>query len=49
MSDHAHFFVESAAQLIDIPAGAIRIQGLPDAPAGMCISHVDVVVHLAPK
>ncbi len=31
---------------MDIPSHEIVIQGLPDAPKGMKISHVDVVVRV---
>ena len=46
-SNHSHFFDEQNNQLIDIPDDAIKIDGLPNPPEGMRISHVDVVVRLA--
>ncbi len=45
-SNHNHYFVESAGELVDIPAGSIRVDGLPEPPPGMRIAHVDVVVRL---
>ena len=45
-SDHHHFFVEDEQRVIDIPANSIVIQGLPDAPRGMEVTHVDVVVRV---
>ncbi len=48
-SNHNHFFYEREGKLVDIPEDSIRIDGVPEAPAGMVISHIDVVVRLAPK
>ena len=45
-SDHHHFYVENEQRVIDIPASSIRIDGLPDAPKGMSITHVDVVIRV---
>ncbi len=45
-SNHNHFFIESEGELVDIPGGSIRVDGLPEPPAGMRISHIDVVVRL---
>lgn len=45
-SNHSHFFIENAGELIDIPEHAINVEGLPEPPEGMKISHVDVVVRL---
>jgi Fur family iron response transcriptional regulator len=45
-SDHHHFFVEDEQRVIDIPADSIVIQGLPAAPDGMEVTHVDVVVRV---
>jgi Fur family iron response transcriptional regulator len=45
-SNHCHFFIEREGRLMDIPSDGLRIDGLPDAPDGMRISHVDVVVRL---
>lgn len=45
-SDHHHFYVENEQRVIDIPTSGIKIDGLPDAPQGMEITHVDVVVRV---
>jgi len=48
VSNHNHFFVEADGVLLDIPSDTIRVDGLPEPPAGMRISHIDVVVRLVP-
>ncbi len=48
-SNHNHFFYEREGRLVDIPEDKIQVDGVPDAPDGMVISHIDVVVRLAPK
>lgn len=45
-SDHHHFFIEDEDRVVDIPTNDIEISGLPDAPKGMKITHVDVVVRV---
>jgi Fur family transcriptional regulator, iron response regulator len=45
-SNHYHFFCEHSGKLLDIDTTAIRIEGLPEAPEGMAISRVDVLVRL---
>ncbi|MFN3867659.1 MAG: iron response transcriptional regulator IrrA [Hyphomicrobiaceae bacterium] len=46
VSNHNHFFVEEAGELMDIDGDQIRVDGLPEPPEGMRISHIDVVVRL---
>jgi len=46
ISDHHHFFVEKSGKLMDIDGEKIAIMGLPEAPVGMGISRVDVIVRL---
>ena len=46
MDDHPHFYWEDSATLSDAPAEQLRIEGLPEAPAGMQVSRVDVVIRL---
>ena len=46
MDDHPHFYWEDTAMLSDAPADTLRIEGLPEAPAGMQVSRVDVVIRL---
>jgi Fur family iron response transcriptional regulator len=45
-SNHYHFFCENSGTLMDIEMASIRIEGLPQAPDGMSISRVDVLVRL---
>jgi len=45
-SDHHHFYLEDEQRVIDIPSNSIVINGLPDAPSGMVVTHVDVVVRV---
>ena len=45
--DHQHFFVEDEGLLIDIPGRTRpRVSGVPQAPAGLAIDRVDVVVRV---
>jgi Fur family transcriptional regulator, iron response regulator len=48
-SNHNHFFVEAQGKLVDIPAGLIRVDGLPAPPEEYKVSHIDVVVRLVAK
>ena len=48
-SNHYHFFCEHSGKLMDISTGEIRIENLPEAPEGMAISRVDVLVRLVTK
>ena len=45
-SNHYHFFCEHSGQLMDMDTAAIRVEGLPEAPEGMTISRIDVLVRL---
>ena len=47
-SNHNHFYFEAEGRLVDIDSGVIRVNGIPVPPEGMEISHIDVVVRLAP-
>lgn len=49
VSDHHHFLLEGENQLMDIPGAHITLDGLPEAPEGMEIARVDVVVRLRRK
>ena len=44
--DHPHFYWEDEGRITDAPSDSVRIDALPDAPAGTEISKVDVVVRL---
>jgi Fur family iron response transcriptional regulator len=48
-SNHNHFFIEAEERLLDIPNNSIRVDGLPQPPDDLKISHIDVVVRLVPK
>lgn len=45
-SNHNHFYLEAEGRLMDIASGGVRVDGLPEPPPGMRISHIDVVVRL---
>jgi Fur family iron response transcriptional regulator len=45
-SDHHHFYLEDEQRVVDIPPNAISIQGMPKPPAGMVVTHVDVIVRV---
>jgi Fur family transcriptional regulator, iron response regulator len=45
-SDHHHFYVEDEQRMIDIPASSVEFLSLPEAPQGMKVSHVDVVIRV---
>ncbi|KQQ38632.1 MULTISPECIES: iron response transcriptional regulator IrrA [Rhizobium/Agrobacterium group] len=49
ISDHHHFFVEGRNEVLDIPISNLEIGNLPDAPEGMEIAHVDVIIRLREK
>ena len=44
--DHPHFFWEDDGRLTDAPADSIEFARLPDAPEGMEVAKVDVVIRL---
>ena len=44
--DHPHFFWEDEGRLTDAPSDQLVIQKLPDAPEGVEIASVDVVIRL---
>lgn len=46
MDDHPHFYWEDTGRLTDAPAETLRIEGLPEAPAGTQVARVDVVIRL---
>ncbi len=49
ISDHHHFFVEGRNEVLDIPVSNLEIGNLPEAPQGMEIAHVDVIIRLREK
>ncbi len=46
-SNHHHFFFERSGRLEDIPGEMVVVSKVPDAPVGMAISRVDVIVRVA--
>ena len=44
-----HHYVTEGGSVMDIPGVGVRVEGLPEPPAGMEIAHVDVVVRLRRK
>jgi Fur family iron response transcriptional regulator len=50
-SNHNHFFIQEneGGRLVDIPGDSIRVDGVPEPPDHLQISHVDVVVRLVPR
>ncbi len=46
VDDHPHFFWEDDGSLTDAPADELKITGLPQAPDGVDIARVDVVIRL---
>ncbi|MFW2541436.1 iron response transcriptional regulator IrrA [Primorskyibacter sp. 2E107] len=44
--DHPHFFWEDDGRLSDAPSDQLQIVRIPDAPEGMEIASVDVVIRL---
>ena len=49
VSDHHHFYVEDANQLVDIPIAAVSVDNMPTVPEGYEIGRIDVIVRLKPK
>ena len=49
VSDHHHFLVEGTNALFDIPGAQVNVGRLPEAPEGMEITRVDVIVRLRAK
>ncbi len=49
VSDHHHFFIEGENRVIDIPGEGVGIGKIPEAPEGMEIVRVDVVVRVREK
>jgi Fur family transcriptional regulator, iron response regulator len=44
--DHPHFYWEDSHTLTDAPADELQIASLPEAPEGMAVARVDVVIRL---
>lgn len=46
VDDHPHFYWEDEGKLTDAPKEALKFESLPDVPAGMEITKVDVVIRM---
>lgn len=46
MSDHHHFLVDDDGSIMDIPEGTLRLDTLPDPPAGYAVVGADIIVRL---
>lgn len=46
VGDHQHFYCPDEENLIDIPGHDIKVSGWPQAPKGMAVERVDVIVRL---
>jgi Fur family transcriptional regulator, iron response regulator len=46
-SDHHHFYYERSGKLQDLPKDCVRIEAMPETPAGEKIRRVDVIIRLA--
>lgn len=49
VTDHHHFYVEGTNMVFDIPGSGVAIAAVPEAPDGMEIVRVDVVVRVRPR
>ncbi len=49
LTNHHHFLIEDTNQLVDIPGSTLTVGALPDAPDGMEVARVDVIIRLARK
>lgn len=47
MEDHHHFYIEGSGELQDVAREKVVLSELPEAPEGMKVSRVDVVIRLA--
>ena len=45
-TEHHHFYLEDESQVIDMPDCGITVDSLPEAPEGMEIAGVEVIVRL---
>jgi len=47
--DHPHYFFEDEARVADAPVDAVKVSAVADAPEGMEIAKIDVVIRLRPR
>jgi Fur family iron response transcriptional regulator len=48
-TEHHHFFLEDEGELVDVPAEGIAVGALPEAPEGMEVAGVEVIIRLRRK
>jgi Fur family iron response transcriptional regulator len=48
-SEHFHFVYEKEGRLVDISCQDVKIENLPEIPAGNVISRIDVLIRLSPQ
>lgn len=48
-SDHHHYYLEGCNSVMDVPAGSVTVNNLPEPPEGMEIANVDIVIRLRAK
>lgn len=46
VTDHHHFFLVDSGHLVDIPGEHVAVAGMPEAPGGMAVERVDVIIRL---
>jgi Fur family iron response transcriptional regulator len=46
MDDHHHFYIEESGELRDVHHNDVVVSSLPDAPEGMEVSRVDIIIRL---
>jgi Fur family transcriptional regulator, iron response regulator len=46
VDDHHHFFFENTGRLMDIPGDSVRLDTVPEAPAGARVRRIDVIIRL---
>jgi Fur family iron response transcriptional regulator len=49
VSNHHHFLIEETNVLVDIPDAHIVVGALPNAPEGMEVARVDVIIRLTAR
>ena len=45
-TEHHHFFLEDEGELVDMPISGVNVTDLPEAPDGMEVAGVEVIVRL---
>jgi Fur family iron response transcriptional regulator len=48
-TEHHHFFLEEEGILVDMPSEGVAVADLPEAPDGMEVAGVEVIVRLRRK